>query len=125
MNKRMKSFWKALARFREILKKPRNQITRDAAILRFELCFELSWKCVQEASKEAGFEANSPKAALQIAFQQGWIEDEKGWLTALKDRNFCSHTYDEKLAKKVIRHIPKHLKLMEALVQRLKEAGKE
>ena len=125
MTKRMRSFRKALVRFREILDEPRTHITRDAAILRFEFCFELAWKCIQETSSQAGFEANSPKTCLQIAFQQGWIDEETGWLTALKDRNFCSHTYNEKLARKVIRHIPRHLKLMEGLAERLEKAGKE
>ena len=35
---------KALLRLDEALKQPENDFVRDAAIQRFEFCFELAWK---------------------------------------------------------------------------------
>lgn len=120
MNLRLKSFLKALLRLEEALRKPPSDLYRDAAIQRFEFCFELSWKAVQGAARRQGQDCPSPKACLQAAFRNGWIEKEKPWLAALEDRNLTSHTYVEKLAKQVRSRLPKYVPMFRALAQRLK-----
>jgi len=42
----------ASARLREVLAQPENDVSRDAAIQRFEFCFELAWKAVQESARD-------------------------------------------------------------------------
>jgi nucleotidyltransferase substrate binding protein (TIGR01987 family) len=110
----------AIIRLREVLSAPESDVSRDAAIQRFEFCFELAWKSIQERAREEGLDCQSPKACLQIAFKMSWIESEQGWLAMLQDRNRTSHTYDEDLAKAVFRRLPNYLPLLDALLNKLK-----
>ena len=108
----------ALARLREVLQAPETDVSRDAAIQRFEFCFELAWKSIQELARDEGLDCQSPKGCLRLAFKTSWIENEQGWL-AMLDRNKTSHTYDEDLAKAVFRRLPNYLPLLTALVDKL------
>ena len=47
----------------------------------------------------------SPREAIKQAFQIGLIEDGHIWIDGLADRNLTVHTYDEKLAEKMINDI--------------------
>ena len=125
MSPRFESLRKALLRFREALDQVKNPLDRDGAIQRFEFCFELSWKCIRDAAGADGLSADSPKACFRVAFQQGWVDDEMGWLRVLEDRNISSHTYNEDLAVEIFDRLPSHLKLMEVLARSLEKAGKE
>jgi nucleotidyltransferase substrate binding protein (TIGR01987 family) len=119
MTRRLGSLRSAIARLREALEAPETALSRDAAIQRFEFCFELAWKAVQERARSEGLECQSPKGCLKVAFTASWIDDEDGWLAMLEDRNLTAHTYDEELAKTVYGRLPRHLPLLEALLQRL------
>lgn len=57
---RLASFSKALERLQEVLREPESSILRDAAIQRFEFCFELAWKAVQHELRRQGNDCNSP-----------------------------------------------------------------
>ncbi len=115
MTTRQDSFSQAIGRFSEALAVPETDLIRDAAIQRFEFCFELAWKVIQERARSEGLECQSPKGCLKLAFKNGWIDDETGWLAMLEDRNRTAHTYDETLAKDVYRRLPAHLPLLQAL----------
>jgi len=52
----------ALTRLREVLSQPENDVSRDAAIQRFEFCFELAWKAIQERARDEGMDCQSPKS---------------------------------------------------------------
>lgn len=52
MTTRLDSFATAITRFSEALSAPTTNLTRDAAIQRFEFCFELAWKVIQERARE-------------------------------------------------------------------------
>ncbi|MBI4382255.1 MAG: nucleotidyltransferase substrate binding protein [candidate division NC10 bacterium] len=119
MTRRLGSLRSAIARLREALETPETALSRDAAIQRFEFCFELAWKAVQERARSEGLECQSPKGCLKVAFAASWIDDEDGWLAMLEDRNLTAHTYDEELAKTVFGRLPRHLPLLEALLLRL------
>jgi hypothetical protein len=54
MTARRDSFTYAIMRFEEALKTPETDLTRDAAIQRFEFCFELAWKVIQEQARTEG-----------------------------------------------------------------------
>ena len=106
MTTRRDSFSHAIVRFNEALRATETDLTRDAAIQRFEFCFELAWKVIQEQVRTEGLDCQSPK---------GWIGNETGWLAMLEDRNRTAHTYDEALAKDVYRRLSSHLPLLQAL----------
>ena len=92
MTKRRQALASALARLREVLAQPENDVSRDAAIQRFEFCFELAWKAIQEQARDEGVDCQSPKSCLKPAFKNSWILDEPAWLAMLVDRNQIAHT---------------------------------
>ena len=81
----------------------------DAAIQRFEFCFELAWKAIQAVCRIAGVDCASPRTAFSSAWRQGWISEEGAWLDVLDDRNKTSHTYRESMALEVFAALPRHL----------------
>jgi nucleotidyltransferase substrate binding protein (TIGR01987 family) len=80
MTARREALAAAIGRLRDVLKAPESDVTRDAAIQRFEFCFELAWKCIQERARDEGLDCQSPKGCLSVAFKTSWIENEQGWL---------------------------------------------
>jgi len=118
---RVDSLRKAILRLREALDAAETDVSRDAAIQRFEFCFELAWKTIQERARKEGLDCQSPKGCFKLAFKNRWIADENGWLAMLEDRNRTAHTYDEELAKEVSRRLPRYLPLLEALLLKLRE----
>lgn len=115
MTARLDSFATAILRFSEALSAPETDLTRDAAIQRFEFCFELAWKVIQERARLEGLDCQSPKGCFKLAYKNGWIGDESGWLVMLEDRNRTAHTYDETLAKDVYLRLAAHLPLLRTL----------
>ena len=120
MTTRRDSFSHAIVRFNEALVAPETDLSRDAAIQRFEFCFELAWKVIQEQARTEGLDCQSPKGCLKLAYKNGWLGDEAGWLAMLEDRNRTAHTYDEALAKEVYRRLSAHLPLLKALDESLR-----
>ncbi len=120
MTVRRQALAAAVTRLREVLNVAESDVIRDAAIQRFEFSFELAWKAIQERARDEGLDCQSPRECLRVAFRASWIEDEKGWLAMLVDRNQTSHTYDEDLAKAVYRRLPNYLPLLDALVNKLR-----
>lgn len=86
MTTRLDSFATAITRFSEALSTPVTDLTRDAAIQRFEFCFELAWKVIQERARIEGLDCQSPKGCLKLAYKNNWIKDETGWLAMPKRR---------------------------------------
>lgn len=111
------AYRRALLRLDEGLRQPESALIRDACIQRFEFCFELAWKSIQQLLREQGQQCSSPKGCLRQAFKQGWIEDEAGWIAILADRNLTSHTYDEALAKAVYDRLKGYLPMFKGLLQ--------
>ncbi len=120
MTARRDSFSRAIVRLNEALMASETDLSRDAAIQRFEFCFELAWKVIQERVRTEGLDCQSPKGCLKLAYKNGWLGDETGWLAMLEDRNRTAHTYDEALAKDVYRRLSAHLPLLKALDEYLR-----
>jgi len=116
---------RALERLADVLQQPETEFIRDAAIQRFEFCFELGWKAMQAVARLEGQECPSPRAAVTTAWRNGWIGDEAAWLDMLDDRNKTVHTYREAIAREVFSAVPRHLprltELHRALVTRVEE----
>jgi len=115
---------RARLRLDAALKQPEDEFVRDAAIQRFEFCFELTWKSIQTAARLEGQDCTSPRTAFSIAWRNSWNDDEAAWLDMLEDRNKTSHTYREEMAKEVFAGLASHLlnfnQLHEALVTRIR-----
>lgn len=56
MTTRLDSFAKAITRFSEALNAPLTDLTRDAAIQRFEFCFDQLGKVIQERARAEGLD---------------------------------------------------------------------
>ena len=120
---------RAVLRLTEALGQPENEFVRDAAIQRFEFCFELAWKSVQTVARLEGQDCTSPSTAFSTAWRNGWVADEAAWLDMLEERNKTSHTYHEATAKEVFANLPRHLphlnQLHEAMAARLAELERQ
>ena len=119
MSRSTSAFVRALARLEEALREPATPLVRDACIQRFEFCFELGWKAIQEALRREGRDCTSPRSCLREAFKQRWIESEEAWSRLLADRNLTSHTYDEALAEAIYGRLGDHRSLFASLRERL------
>lgn len=97
----------------------KNKITRDSALLRFQLCFELAWKAIKTYAKDEGVECFSPKSCFQTAFQLGLVDYDEEWAEMINDRNLIVHLYEEKMADKIYGRLLDYLSLFEKLYSKL------
>lgn len=72
-----------------------DRLAQAGLIKIFELTFELAWKTLKDRLEYDGFEADSPREVIKIAFQNKYLSDGAVWLDALDKRNLLTHTYDE------------------------------
>ena len=96
---------------------PKNDITRDATIQRFEFCVELAWKT---AKKVMGSNPTAPKQVIREMAQNNFITDVEFWLEAIDKRNLSAHTYNEILAEEVYAYILKFLPVANQLLERFR-----
>lgn len=111
----------ALASLEEGLKAPpRNDLERDGVIQRFEFTFEMAWKTGRKFLDLVGLQANSPREALRLMGQQGWLEVEL-WFAFLEARNSVTHIYDKRIAEAVYERAqafaPECRRLLDVLVK--------
>ncbi len=106
---------RAVARLDEALAEPESALIRDAAIQRFEFCFELAWKAVQAVARLEGQDCASPRAAFAVAWRNRWVAEETPWLDMLDARNKTSHTYREVVAVDVYKGLGGHAPHLTAL----------
>lgn len=105
-----KDLGEALERLKEALDAPpdENRFVIDSTIHRFEFCIELFWKNFKNLVEREGKEALSPRQAVSEAYMMKWFDNDKIWLSMLKDRNIMSHTYKEVNADAVYKRIKKY-----------------
>ena len=116
----------ALQTLSEILREPKTQIVRDAAIQRFEYTFEAVWKAAQLYLRTVeSLEAGSPKAAIRFSRQIGLLADEetRRALAMADDRNLTVHTYNEALAEKIYAHLSDYAPLLEIWISAMERQG--
>lgn len=119
---KLQYFKKAIHNLKIILDEPKTPIVRDAAIKRYELCYELAWKAVQEKLKTEGLETcPSPKQCFKQAFVQNWItvDQEPIFAEMIKNRNLTTHPYNEILANEIYQKLVSYLSLFEFLSSKL------
>ena len=118
------AFESALLRLEAALRQPKNEFIRDSAIQRFELTFEIMWKCLKVHAEEAGVRVFSPRDSLRAAFQLGIVPDDARWMRMLEDRNLMSHTYNEKTAEEIFSHLADYRSMMREALEALRGSAK-
>lgn len=105
----LKSWEQALGRLSEVLlRDSSDRIVIDAAIQRFEFCFEVGWKTLKVLLDFEGYAPPTPRQTLKDALRIPWLSDEQAWLQMLQDRNLASHTYHEALADQIYSRLANH-----------------
>lgn len=110
-----KDFKKATNRLEEVLSLEKNEVIRDSAIKRFEICFDLCWKLIKSYAKEQGIECNSPRSCFKTAFELQLVEHDERLLKMIDDRNLTAHVYKEEYADDVYSHLSDYLELFKKL----------
>ena len=106
--KKYENFCAALTNLRAVFdyEEPYNNVVLTGMVALYEICFEQSWKAVQEILENNGVAAGqsgSPRQILKAAYQAGMIKDEQLWLSALVARNNVSHAYNQAIALEIVR----------------------
>ena len=121
MEEILKDFNQAIAALKEVLAIKKDDISRDSALLRFQLCFELAWKAIKSRAKSEGVECFSPKSCFQTAFQLNLVDYDENWLTMVNDRNLIIHLYEENTADQIYSRLSSYLSLFEKLFSKLSQ----
>jgi len=115
----LKNAKKVLLAFDEVMKMPRNKITRDASVHRFKFTVEAVWKLAQRhLSVVEGISVVSPKKVFRECLLAKLLSaDETSLALEMVDSgNLTSHTYDEQLVDKIYGNLASYLELMKFLV---------
>lgn len=108
---RLDSYTKACKRVLEITESDRgmydlSELEKEGLIQRFEYTFELAWKVLQDYLQFLGFQFQTgPNSTLQMAFENGLIDNHDGWRRMAKARITTSHTYNEGDADEIVGNI--------------------
>lgn len=116
MSVSLAEFQRALLALETVLALPKDDVTRDATIQRFEFTVELAWKTCR---KLMGSPTTAPKDVVREMAQNGYVGDVALWLEAIDKHNLSPHTYNASLAEEVYafatRFAPQARKLEEKL----------
>lgn len=98
---RLENYRQALKTLEEIV--PRynalNELEKDGLIQRFEFCFDLAWKLMQDYLKYTGYkEIKGPRPCITQMAQDGLL-DPFVWEDVLLARNELSHIYNEEKSR--------------------------
>lgn len=126
LEQKVEQYRKAVINLEEVLKRDFDEIIRDSAIQRFEICYEIAWKALKQALIFKGLDTgNSPRDIFKNAFKLSLISDENVWLDILIQRNLSTHTYSEALANSLYQKLPAFLSEMKYTLQKIQtESGK-
>ena len=95
-------------------------IMRDAAIKRFELCYDLAWKCLKHKLAEVGVDIQNPRAAYSESVRSGFLKDDGVWFEIIAARNNAVHSYDTDLANELYKKIPEYVDEFEEVYEVVK-----
>lgn len=120
LEQKIEQYKKAIINLEEVLSKDFDEIIRDSAIQRFEICYEIAWKAIKQTLLFTGTETgNSPRDIFKNAFKLFLIEDENIWLDILTQRNLSTHTYSEELANSLYQKLPGFLTAMKYTLHKI------
>ena len=126
LNDRLLVAERALQTLREVLNEPESDIVRDAAIKRFEYCFETVWRVAQLYLRDQhSLQRNSPKTVMRASGQVELLDEGQVELALnmANDRNLTAHTYNEALAEEIYSRLPAYARLMEEWLKKMRDAA--
>lgn len=121
---RQSDYKKALLKLKEALQEEPTEIVIDGILHRYEFTFELAWKTVKDYLEYMGIvnKVGSPRENIQLAYQQGIINDGELWIEMMLSRNSLSHLYDEETSRKIYNDIKnKYIQAFEKLEEKFEE----
>ena len=114
---------KAISSVEQVLLNQKTDITRDAAIKRFEYTFELCWKFLkrwlENETADSTIDSFSKKELFRVGREYDLIRDVEAWFKYNRARNETSHTYNETKAEEVYAVIKDFLDDSRFLLERL------
>jgi len=120
----LNQFKKAYKKLEEILNQEKNEINRDSAIKRYEICFDLAWKTLKAyLSEYLKIECHSPRSCFRSAYQEGLINYDDFWIKMIEMRNQAAHIYSETIADKVYENLPQALEYFKKLLEIFENKG--
>lgn len=114
----------ALASWRNSLEMLFSDISRDAAIQRYEYSFELLWKVAKVYLKEKeGIDCFSPKSCFRelrniLNLSE---EDVEICIKMADDRNLSVHTYSEKMANELYGRLNRYLSVSGKILSEIRK----
>jgi nucleotidyltransferase substrate binding protein (TIGR01987 family) len=124
---RLQNFRKAMAQLDEAIAlmatRELSKLEKQGVIQGFEYSYELGWNTLKDYLVWQGIVGLvGSRDTIREAFSKDLIEDGKGWMQMLADRNRTSHTYDEATAEAILHSIRYlHYPLLKALETTLNE----
>lgn len=121
---RQSDYKKALSKLKEALREEPTEIVIDGILHRYEFTFELAWKTIKDYLEYMGIvnKVGSPRENIQLAYQQGIINDGELWIEMMLSRNSLSHLYDEETSRKIYNDIKnKYIQAFENLEEKFEE----
>lgn len=121
---RQSDYKKALLKLKEALQEEPTEIVIDGILHRYEFTFELAWKTIKDYLEYMGIvnKVGSPRENIQLAYQQGIINDGELWIEMMLSRNSLSHLYDEETSRKIYNDIKnKYIQAFENLEAKFEE----
>lgn len=121
---RQSDYKKALLKLKEALQEEPTEIVIDGILHRYEFAFELAWKTIKDYLEYMGIvnKVGSPRENIQLAYQQGIINDGELWIEMMLSRNSLSHLYDEETSRKIYNDIKnKYIQAFEKLEEKFEE----
>ena len=107
---RFQNFSKAFSLLEEAVVKHQKEgisdLEEQGLIQRFEFTHELAWNVLKDYFEYQGnSDITGSRDATREAFNKGLIDDGKGWMEMIKSRNKSSHTYNEEIAKEIVKKV--------------------
>jgi nucleotidyltransferase substrate binding protein (TIGR01987 family) len=116
LKERLATARRALETLDELVRLPAlSRVERDAAIQRFEYTFEAGWRAAQRYLLVIeGLTLGSPKSCVRASREVGLFSDDEAVvaLEMVDDRNLTVHTYNEAVAQRIQRNLPRYAELL-------------
>ena len=116
---------KSLSSLRAALAADYTEHTRDSAIKRFELTYELCWKTLRRFLAEvAGIREETVREVYRAAGEAGFLKNGgvERWFAHHENRNRTVHVYDEAEAERVYAELEDFAADAEILIARMEAA---